>query len=112
MKMAVPGTRVALFLADFAKISIGNATSVIRSRINLRPRAHVVSNVNVIRPTTSGNQPPCGTFIRFAAKYAPSTIRNSSTTGMASHHFHFHTPISKTPIRSVSIVTAPVTAIP
>ena len=33
MKMAVPGTRVALFLALLAKISTGRAISLIRSRI-------------------------------------------------------------------------------
>ncbi len=68
MKIAVPGTRVVLFLADLAKISIGSATSVMRSRISLRPRAQVVSSVKANSPTTSGNQPPSATLVRLAAK--------------------------------------------
>ena len=58
MKIAVPGTRVAEFFALLAKMPIGSATSLIRSRISLRPLAHVVSNVNATAPTASGNQPP------------------------------------------------------
>ena len=68
MKMAVPGTRVALFAADLMNISIGMVLSAMRSRISARPRDHVVSNVKITRPINSGTQPPDGTLSRFAPK--------------------------------------------
>ena len=68
MKTAVPGTRVALLAADLMKIEAGIAASFIRWIISLRPRAQVVSRVKQTKPISSGNQPPSGTFVRFAAK--------------------------------------------
>jgi len=68
MKIAVPLTRLVLEWADLAKISSGSSTSDMRARIRWRPRAQVVSRVNAIPPISSGNQPPSGTLVRFAAK--------------------------------------------
>ena len=53
IKIAVPGTRWALPLADLMKISIGIVLSAMRSRIKARPRDQVVSKVKMINPMTS-----------------------------------------------------------
>ena len=66
MNTAVPGTRVALVAADLMNTSIGRLASFIRSIISLRPLAQVVSKVKAMAPTSSGNQPPSGTFSRLA----------------------------------------------
>ena len=50
------------------KIEAGIAASFIRLIISWRPRAQVVSRVKAKKPTSSGNQPPSGTLVRFAAK--------------------------------------------
>ena len=68
MKTAVPETRVAAFAADLMNTSIGMALSFMRSCIRLRPRAQVVRKVKATAPTSSGNQPPSGIFVRFDAK--------------------------------------------
>ena len=68
MKTAVPETRVAEDLVDFTKSSSGMTLSAMRSRMSRRPVAQVVSNVNDTAPTSSGNQPPSGIFIRLEAK--------------------------------------------
>ena len=68
MNTAVPGTRVALGAADLMKISIGKLASFIRAIISCRPFAQVVSRVKPTAPTSSGNQPPSGTFSRLARK--------------------------------------------
>ena len=101
-----------LLRADLAKISSGRPTSLIRSRISRRPLAHVVNSVNAIAPTSSGNQPPSGTLVKFAAKYAPSTRKKIATAGTANHHFQRQTIVTRTASRQVSISIAPVTAMP
>ncbi|MCY1170958.1 hypothetical protein D9M73_110490 [compost metagenome] len=68
MNTAVPGTRVAEVAADWMKILIGIADSRIRSIINCRPFDQVVRMVKMMKPTSSGNQPPDGTLVRFAVK--------------------------------------------
>ena len=68
MKMAVPGTLVALLAADLVKISIGIADSAMFLRMIWRPLAQVVRITNATPPTANGNQPPSGTLVRFAAK--------------------------------------------
>src|SRR6478609_7579740 len=112
MKIAVPGTRVAEFLALLAKMAIGSATSLIRSRISLRPLAQVVSKVNAKAPTSSGNQPPSGTLGRFAPKKEPSTRKKTAAIGSAVQIFQRHTAMNSTAIKQVSISIAPVTAMP
>ena len=54
--------------ADLMKMEAGIAASFIRLIISCRPRAQVVSRVKAKKPINSGNQPPSGTLIRFAAK--------------------------------------------
>ena len=68
MNTAVPGTRVAEVAAELMNTLIGIAASAMRAIINFRPRAHVVSKVKIISPTSSGNQPPSGIFVRFDAR--------------------------------------------
>ena len=68
MNTAVPGTRSAELAADLTNTVIGIATSLSRLIISWRPLAQVVSSVNAISPTSSGNHPPSGTLVRFAEK--------------------------------------------
>lgn len=68
MKTAVPGTRVALFAADFTNTGIGIALSAISCCISCGCATHVVSMAKIVRPIASGTQPPSGTLIRLALK--------------------------------------------
>ena len=66
MKIAVPGTRVALECALLAKISIGMVPSAMFWRIKARPRDQVVSSVKIPRPIINGTQPPSGILVKLA----------------------------------------------
>ena len=60
----------------------------------------------------SGNQPPCSTFGRFAAKNVRSTIRKPAAPAIDSPSGFFHRMWTTTKNRTVSIASVPVTAIP
>ncbi len=65
---AVPDTRLAELIAEVMNTLVGIAASRSRSIISVRPFDQVVRKVKTIRPIISGNQPPSGTLVRFAAK--------------------------------------------
>ena len=112
MNTAVPGTRLALPAADLMNTAIGIAASRIRSIISCRPFCQVVSRMKTTSPTSSGNQPPSGTLVRFEVKYMPSMNRNTARNSRTAAAGHFHTRFSSTPTMQVEMNIVPVTAIP
>src|SRR5262245_11777207 len=113
MNTAVPETRVGGIdeTADM-KSSSGNARAVMRSATSFRPVFHVVINVKSSAPITSGSQPPCRTFTRFAPKSEMSTARKTTATQMTTHLGHFHRSTATTESNIVVMTIVPVTAMP
>ena len=66
----------------------------------------------MIAAITSGNQPPCSTFGRFAPKNARSIVRKNAQPATASHFGLCHSARTTKKNSSVSIASVPVTAIP
>ena len=90
----------------------GPSCSIRRSLTVSRPRCHVISTVKITAAITSGNQPPCGTFVRLAPKNARSTMRKPPAPASTSHSGLCHSIRTTTKNSTVSIASVPVTAIP
>ena len=73
------------------KSSSGNARAVRRSATSFLPVFHVVISVKSRAPITSGSQPPCRTFTRFAPKSDRSTARKMIATQMTDRLWPFPT---------------------
>ena len=90
----------------------GPSSSIRRSVTISRPRCHVVSTLNTSSAISSGNQPPCRTFVRFAAKNVRSTVSSAAAAGITSPSERPHSARTTKKNSSVSIASVPVTAIP
>ncbi len=77
-----------------------------------RPRCQVVSTLNTASAIASGNQPPCRTLVRLAAKNVRSTIRNATAPAITRPSGRCHIARTTKKNSSVSIASVPVTAIP
>ena len=92
--------------------SNGPSSSVRLAVTICRPRCQVVSKVKTMSAIASGNQPPCRTFDRLAARNARSTIRNAAAPATTVGHGLCHKARTTKKNRMVSIVSVPVTAMP
>jgi hypothetical protein len=72
----------------------------------------VVISVNSKAPMTSGSQPPCMIFSRFAPRKATSIDRNSTVIVAATGSGHRHRSVMITCSRMAVITIVRVTAIP
>ena len=77
-----------------------------------RPFCQVVSTLKTASAIASGNQPPCRTLVRLAAKNVRSTVRNAIAPAITSHIGLPHIARTTKKNSSVSIASVPVTAIP
>ena len=68
--------------------------------------------VSSARPSTSGTQPPSGTFSRLAAKNTPSTIRKNPNTDPASQRDQPYRRRNTTMASTLVHRKVPVTAMP
>ena len=74
-------------MARTSSTKVGSGpSSFVRLRVTIsRPRCQVVSTTKTTRAIESGNQPPCRTLVRLAAKKVRSTVRNSAEPASTSH---------------------------
>ena len=77
-----------------------------------RPFCQVISTTNTSAAMVRGNQPPCSTFGRFAAKNARSTVRKPAAPSSTIHSGLRQRVRTTTKNRIVSIASVPVTAMP
>jgi hypothetical protein len=78
----------------------------------MRPVFHVESRENTSVAITSGTQPPCRTFNRFAPKNARSIVMKTAVITPAVQRLQCHTCRATTYARIVVIPIVAVTAIP
>ena len=110
---AMPGTRGRGLARMSSTKSRSGPSLAPRLAVTIwRPRRQVVISANTTAAMSSGNQPPCSTLLRLAARKVSSMPPNTTAARASFHGCQFHRTRATISIRMVSTTRAPVTDTP